>query len=385
MCVCVCVCVCVCAPTVYKLGSQTDFSESVFSAPLRYFRRIPTHMQPKSMSFSFPFARSSCLALKRICCHCHSQHVFFVSPGSVYRHLVKYRFSSGASIWSRTLPWILYCVRAKSKHHEVLARSIKKQRCLLCSWERSCSFPIKNGQCMLFLTCISSTVVSKTRKCTWASLCEACFYKTYCIPHPRQMSVNSRMNNALPLAGGGHAIMEGACAVAGPSGESRGGLWSADDTDGAQRDSACRLQTALGQQHGLWGKPGHHDGDRLTKAREDARTCLFVCVCVCVCARVCERACPRARVCVRVCVCVWGGCVCVCVCVCVYVCVCVCVSMYLSVGFVCVCVRARTHVCVCVCVCVCACVCVRVCVYVCVSVCACVCVCVCLRVCVNIW
>ena len=36
-------------------------------------------------------------------------------------------------------------VRAKSKHHEVLARSIKKQRCLLCSCERSCSFPIKNG------------------------------------------------------------------------------------------------------------------------------------------------------------------------------------------------------------------------------------------------
>ena len=34
-------------------------------------------------------------------------------------------------------------VRAKSKHHEVLARSIKKQRCLLCSCE--CSFPIKNG------------------------------------------------------------------------------------------------------------------------------------------------------------------------------------------------------------------------------------------------
>ena len=37
-----------------------------------------------------------------------------------------------------------YCT-SKSKHHEVLARSIKKQRCLLCSSERSCSFPIKNG------------------------------------------------------------------------------------------------------------------------------------------------------------------------------------------------------------------------------------------------
>ena len=27
----------------------------------------------------------------------------------------------------------------------MLARSIKKQRCLLCSCERSCSFPVKNG------------------------------------------------------------------------------------------------------------------------------------------------------------------------------------------------------------------------------------------------
>ena len=75
-------CGCVCAPTVYKLGSQIDFS--VFCISLQYFRRIPTHMQPKSVSFSFPLACSSCLALKRICCHCHSQHVFLVSPGSVY-------------------------------------------------------------------------------------------------------------------------------------------------------------------------------------------------------------------------------------------------------------------------------------------------------------
>ena len=36
-------------------------------------------------------------------------------------------------------------VRAKSNHLDVLARSIKKQRCLLCLCERSCSFPIKNG------------------------------------------------------------------------------------------------------------------------------------------------------------------------------------------------------------------------------------------------
>ena len=103
---CVGVCVCVCTDSLQP-GFPNRFL-CVFCTSLRYFRRIPTYMQPKSVSFSFPLACSSCLALKRICCHCHSQHVFFVSPGSVYRHLVKYRFSSGALIWSRTLPWILY-------------------------------------------------------------------------------------------------------------------------------------------------------------------------------------------------------------------------------------------------------------------------------------
>ena len=104
-CVCVCVCVCTCTNSL-QAGFPNRFL-CVFCTSLRYFWRIPTHMLPKSVSFSFPLACSSCLALKHICCHCHSQHVFFVSPGSVYRHLVKYGFSSGASIWSRTLPWIL--------------------------------------------------------------------------------------------------------------------------------------------------------------------------------------------------------------------------------------------------------------------------------------
>ena len=80
----------------------------VFCTSLWYFRRIPTPMQPKSVSFSSPLACSSCIALRRICCHCHYQHVFLVSPGSVYRHLVKYGFSLGATIRSRTLQRILY-------------------------------------------------------------------------------------------------------------------------------------------------------------------------------------------------------------------------------------------------------------------------------------
>ena len=94
-------CVCVCTDS-FQAGFPNRFL-CVFCTFLRYFRRIPTHMQPKSVSFSSPLACSSCLALKCICCHCHYQHVFLVLPGSVYRHLVKYGFSSGASIRSRTL------------------------------------------------------------------------------------------------------------------------------------------------------------------------------------------------------------------------------------------------------------------------------------------
>ena len=100
-------CVCVC---VYNDSFQAGFPNRflcVFCTSFRYFWCIPMHMQPKSVSFSSPLACSSCLALKRICCHCHYQHVF-VLPGSVYCHLVKYSFSLGASIRSRTLPWILY-------------------------------------------------------------------------------------------------------------------------------------------------------------------------------------------------------------------------------------------------------------------------------------
>ena len=114
----------------------------VFCTSLRYFRRIPMHMQPKSVSFSSPLACSSCLALKRICCHCHYQYVFLVSPGCVPPSCqIRLLFGCLDSEPNTAVN----TVRAKSKHHEVLARSVKKQRCLLCSCERSCSFPTKNG------------------------------------------------------------------------------------------------------------------------------------------------------------------------------------------------------------------------------------------------
>ena len=85
--VCVCVCVCVCTDSFQlKLGSQIDFS--VFSAPL--FGIFDVSQRPCSQNqclFPLPLLVPLELGLKRICCHCHFQHVFFVS-GSVFRHLV---------------------------------------------------------------------------------------------------------------------------------------------------------------------------------------------------------------------------------------------------------------------------------------------------------
>ena len=100
-----CVCVCVCIDS-FQAGFPNRFL--CFLHLSSVFSTYPNADAAKIGVFCSPFACSSCLALKRICCHCHYQHVFLVSLGSVYRHLVKYGFSSGASIRSRTLPWLPY-------------------------------------------------------------------------------------------------------------------------------------------------------------------------------------------------------------------------------------------------------------------------------------
>ena len=109
-------CVCVCAPTVYKLGSQIDFS--VFCISLRYFRRIPTHMQPKSVSFFL----STCL--------------FLLPCSQTYMLPLPFSACFPCLAWicvppSCQIPLLFGCLdlepniavntaRAKSKHHEVL-------------------------------------------------------------------------------------------------------------------------------------------------------------------------------------------------------------------------------------------------------------------------
>ena len=152
-----CVCVCVCAPTVFKLGPQIDFC--VFCTSLRYFRRIPTHMQPKSVYFPLPL-----LVPLALLSNVYTATAIISMFSSSRLDLCTTILSNMAS--PRVPNTTVNTVRAKSKHHEVLAESIKKQRCLLCSWERSCSFPIKNGlYCWGFLGINRSGLMSVS--CVW--------------------------------------------------------------------------------------------------------------------------------------------------------------------------------------------------------------------------
>ena len=115
MCVCVCVCVCVCTDNF-----QTGFpnrSLCVFCTFLRYFQRVPTHMQPKSVSCSSPLACSSRLALD----------------------LATYSFSSDALIWLE--PTNTEHCRTRQATSE---RQLRMSGCLLCLFGRMCSFSVKN-------------------------------------------------------------------------------------------------------------------------------------------------------------------------------------------------------------------------------------------------
>ena len=136
MCVCVCVCVCVCECVCtdsfqLKLGSQIDFS--VLSASL----------------FSI-FDVSQCTCSQNQCLFPLPLLVPLALLSNVYAATaIISMFSSSrldriCVVLSCQIRLLFGCldsepntavntVQAKSKHHEVLVRSIKKQRCLLCS------------------------------------------------------------------------------------------------------------------------------------------------------------------------------------------------------------------------------------------------------------
>ena len=136
MCVCVGVCVCVCTDSL-QAGFPNRFLcflhlSSVFSTyPNAHAAKISVFflstclfLLPCSQTYMLPLPFSACFpCLAWICV-----------PPSCQIPLLDLEPNTAVNT-----------VRAKSKHHEVLARSIKKQRCLLCSCERSCSFPNKNG------------------------------------------------------------------------------------------------------------------------------------------------------------------------------------------------------------------------------------------------
>ena len=127
-CVCVCVCVCVCTDG-FQAGFPNRFLcflhlSSVFStypnahaAKISVFLLSPClFLLPCSQTYMLPLPLSACFPrLAWIC----------VPPSCQIRLLF------GCLDLEPNTP--ANTVRAKSKHHEVLVRSIKKQRCLLCS------------------------------------------------------------------------------------------------------------------------------------------------------------------------------------------------------------------------------------------------------------
>ena len=120
----VCVCVCVCARTdSFQAGFPNRFL-CVFCTFLRYFRPVPTHMQPKSVSCSSPLACSSRLALD-LCTA--------VLPSTAYLPMPRFGWNQ------QTLTEHCRTQQAPSE------RQLRMSGCLLCLFEWVCSGSIKNG------------------------------------------------------------------------------------------------------------------------------------------------------------------------------------------------------------------------------------------------
>ena len=125
---CVCACVCVCTDS-FQAGFPNRFLcflhlSSVFSAyPNAHAAKISVSflslclfLSPCSQTYILPLPLSACFPrLAWIC----------VPPSCQIRLLFRCLNSEPNTAMNT--------VRVKSKHHEVLARSIKKQQCLLCS------------------------------------------------------------------------------------------------------------------------------------------------------------------------------------------------------------------------------------------------------------
>ena len=117
-----CVCVCVCTDS-FQAGFPNRFL-CVFCTFLRYFRRVPTHMQPKSVSCSSSLACSSPLALDL----CSA-----VLPSTVSLPMPRFGWNQ------QTLTE--YC-RTRQATSE---RQLRMSGCLLCLVGWMCSGSIKNG------------------------------------------------------------------------------------------------------------------------------------------------------------------------------------------------------------------------------------------------
>ena len=117
-----CVCVCVCTDS-FQAGFPNR-SLCIFCTFLRYFRRVPTHMQPKSVSCSSPLVCSSRLALD-LCTA--------VIPSTASVPMPRFGWNQ------QTLTEHCWTRQAPSE------RQLRMSGCLWCLFGRMCSFSVQNG------------------------------------------------------------------------------------------------------------------------------------------------------------------------------------------------------------------------------------------------
>ena len=145
-------CVCVCTDSFQlKLGSQIDFS--VFSAPLfGIFDVCQCTCSQNQCLFPLPLLVSLAL-LSNVYAATAIISMFSSSRLDLCTAILSNTAFPRVPQFDSEPNTAVNTVWAKSKHHEVLAKSIRKQWCLQCLWERSCSFPIKNGLKLHSLFC----------------------------------------------------------------------------------------------------------------------------------------------------------------------------------------------------------------------------------------
>ena len=126
-----CVCVCVCVHRLFSSRVPKNRSLCVFCTFHWYFRRVPMHMQPKSVSCSSPLACSSRLACS--------------SPLACSSRLALDLCTSTASLPMPRFGWSEQTLTEHCRTRQAPSeRQLRMSGCLLCLFGWMWSFSVKN-------------------------------------------------------------------------------------------------------------------------------------------------------------------------------------------------------------------------------------------------